>query len=102
MPQTNRSPAGANGWASGNAFTDLNNSRNSESQPQTQDSNANGFYRPKPIKRFRRGKADMADIRRAIIKLLEEDHPQTVRQVFYALTVRGLIQKNESEYKQTI
>jgi hypothetical protein len=38
----------------------------------------------------------------AIRGILETDHPQTVRQVFYALTVRGLISKAESEYHQTV
>jgi hypothetical protein len=34
--------------------------------------------------------------------VLEQDHPQTVRQVFYALTVRGVIKKQETEYHQTV
>lgn len=53
-------------------------------------------------KRFRRTKAAVTSIREAIHDLLEEDHPQTVRQVFYALTVRGLIQKDEVEYQRTV
>src|SRR5215472_17508927 len=60
------------------------------------------FYRPKAIKRLRRTKAAVTSIRDAIHDLLEEDHPQTVRQVFYALTVRGQIRKAEIEYKQTV
>ena len=34
--------------------------------------------------------------------MLEEDSPQTVRQVFYALTVLGAISKNETEYQRTV
>jgi hypothetical protein len=62
----------------------------------------NGFYVPKYIKRSRRTKAGMVSIREAIHKLLSEDNPQTVRQVFYQLTVLGVIQKAAIEYKRTV
>jgi hypothetical protein len=67
-------------------------------------SGADPFYSPSPIKsrRGRRTKLAMAGIRDAIRDILENDHPQTVRQVFYALTVRGVIAKAEIEYKQTV
>ncbi len=61
-----------------------------------------GFYVPSDIKRFRRIKAAVLSIRDAIREVLEQDHPQTVRQVFYALTVRGVIQKQEIEYHRTV
>jgi hypothetical protein len=60
------------------------------------------FYSPRPIKRVRRTKATVTSIRDAIRDILESDHPQTVRQVFYALTVRGAISKAEIEYKHTV
>jgi hypothetical protein len=53
-------------------------------------------------KRSRRLKCQVAGIKGAIKELLEADHPQTVRQVFYALTVRGLIPKLEKEYHGTV
>jgi hypothetical protein len=59
-------------------------------------------YSASPIKRSRRTKAAVTSIRDAIRDILEGDHPQTVRQVFYALTVRGLIKKAEAEYQQTV
>src|SRR6185312_3337206 len=59
------------------------------------------FYVASDIKRFRRTKADMGRIRAAIIEILSADNPQTVRQVFYALTVRGVIDKHEVEYQRT-
>jgi hypothetical protein len=59
-------------------------------------------YRAKSIKRNRRTKADISKVRDAIFDLLAEDNPQTVRQVFYAMTVRGVVQKLEKEYKQTV
>ncbi len=42
------------------------------------------FYIPEDTK-SRRTKAEVARIREAIVDILSEDHPQTVRQVFYAL-----------------
>jgi hypothetical protein len=53
-------------------------------------------------KRFRRTKAAVTTIRKAIYNILSEDNPQTVRQVFYALTVRGVIAKAEIEYQRTV
>jgi hypothetical protein len=53
-------------------------------------------------KRSRRTKSEMTKIRDAIIAILNEDHPQTVRQIFYALTVRGVIHKLEIEYQRTV
>src|SRR5262245_44889822 len=53
-------------------------------------------------RRRRRTKAVIASVRDAIKDILEQDHPQTVRQVFYALTVRGCIAKAEIEYQRTV
>jgi hypothetical protein len=44
----------------------------------------------------------MEELRAAIVEILGEHSPMTVRQVFYALTVRGAIEKTEAEYKQTV
>jgi hypothetical protein len=63
---------------------------------------ASAVYVPSDIKRFRRTKAEIAAIRKVIYEILSEDHPQTVRQVFYALTVRGVIKKLEIEYHRTV
>ncbi len=59
-------------------------------------------YVPSDTKRLRRTKAAIAIIRDAIRDVLDSDHPQTVRQVFYALTVRGVIGKQEIEYHRTV
>ena len=50
----------------------------------------------------RRIKAEMDDIREAIYKAVREDHPMTVRQVFYRLTVLGVIPQTENQYKNTV
>jgi hypothetical protein len=69
--------------------------------PPPPQSGTDEFYRLRSIKRDRRTKAEMAAIKAAIIDILTESHPQTVRQVFYALTVRGAVGKTEKEYHQT-
>jgi hypothetical protein len=61
---------------------------------------ANQSYQPWPIKP-RRTKAAMAEIRDAISDVLEADNPMTVRQVFYQLVVRSVIEKTEQAYKHT-
>jgi hypothetical protein len=59
---------------------------------------ANTIKRP----RHRRSKAAIGSVRDAIHEVLDENNPQTVRQVFYALTVQGVIKKAESEYQRTV
>jgi hypothetical protein len=44
----------------------------------------------------------MESIRSSIYSTLAEDNPMTVRQVFYALTTKGVIAKTEAEYKGTV
>jgi hypothetical protein len=53
-------------------------------------------------KRFRRTKEEIRAIKAAIVGILTESNPQTVRQVFYALTVLGAIKKAEIEYQRTV
>jgi hypothetical protein len=55
-----------------------------------------------PIKRARRTKAEMADIRDAIVDILKADHPMSVRQVFYQLVVCDVIEKTEEQYQGTV
>jgi hypothetical protein len=59
-------------------------------------------YRTSPIKRDRRTKAEISQLKQALIDLLAEYHPMTVRQVFYQMTSRGYIPKSEHAYKGTI
>jgi len=47
--------------------------------------------------RHRRTKAEMNAIKAAIIDVLTQSHPQTVRQDFYALTVKRVIDKRQLE-----
>src|SRR5262249_48022586 len=71
--------------------------------PTTAPTTASSVYVARDIKskRHRRTKNEIKGVRDAIERLLADDHPQTVRQVFYALTVRGLIAKHEVEYQRT-
>jgi hypothetical protein len=71
-------------------------------QETTTAQGTTALYVPSDIKRFRRTKATVTSIRDAIRAVLEADHPQTVRQVFYALTVRGVIKKVVNEYHRTV
>ena len=59
-------------------------------------------YEACPIKRPRWTGAAISDLRDAIIEIIDEDPPMTVRQVFYQLVTRGAIEKSEKEYQQTV
>jgi hypothetical protein len=68
------------------------------------------FYEASPIRRrpirrrprARRTKAEIATIEAAIYDVLEADHPQTVRGLFYQLVSRGVVPKTEAAYKATV
>jgi hypothetical protein len=70
--------------------------------PSDEPSQPSASYVASDIKRFRRTKAAITDIKTEIVDILSKDNPQTVRQVFYALTVRGVIKKEEIEYQRTV
>ena len=102
-----------NGAGPGSAATDLEARKvvrlgdldGQSSKPineRKQGNGPDGFYVASDIKRFRRTKSAITDIKKAIIDTLSADNPQTVRQVFYALTVRGVIKKEEIEYQRTV
>jgi hypothetical protein len=59
-------------------------------------------YRAWSIKRARRSKAEIDDIKADIYAVLKADHPMTVRQVFYQLVALGTIEKTEAQYHQTV
>jgi len=57
-------------------------------------------YGTRAIKsRSRRTKAEMVLLKDAIIDILADYHPMTVRQVFYRMVARGLISKDERSYR---
>lgn len=53
-------------------------------------------------KRARRTRAEVQAIERAIIRVLREDNPATVRGTFYRLVSAGVIEKTDKEYKNTV
>jgi hypothetical protein len=59
-------------------------------------------YRACSTKRTRRKKTEIARIKAAIYDIVKGDRPMTVRQVFYQLVVRDLIEKTEKEYETTV
>jgi hypothetical protein len=59
-------------------------------------------YGASPIKRPRRTKSEITTIVDALVPMIEEEKPMTVRQVFYRAVGLGLIPKTEAAYKTTI
>lgn len=59
-------------------------------------------YEACSVKRFRRIKAEVDEVKSAIVAVLKADHPMTVRQVFYQLVVRNVIEKTEEQYQGTV
>ena len=60
-------------------------------------------YQPRPIKRARRTRERVAQLDEQIVDVLREDHPQSVRHVFYRMTDPRLpepVEKTEHGYKQ--
>jgi hypothetical protein len=61
------------------------------------------LYRPKAIKsdgrKNRRTKNKITSIKDALVEILEGDHPQTVRQVYYQMIVRGRMGKPRKNTK---
>jgi hypothetical protein len=55
-------------------------------------------YQASHIKRIRATKAEVEDRREALLGIIDDGKPMTVRQVFYQATVRGLVEKAESGY----
>lgn len=60
------------------------------------------LYRARTIKRHRRTKAAVEQLDEQIVEVLREDHPQSVRHVFYRMTDPRLaepVQKSEAGYR---
>jgi hypothetical protein len=55
-------------------------------------------YPASQIKRVRSTKAEVEGRREALLEIIEDGRPMTVRQVFYQATVRGLVEKAENGY----
>ena len=55
-------------------------------------------YKASPVKRRRRTNAELAAIDEAIIRICEEEHPISLRGVYYRVVSLGAIEKTESGY----
>jgi len=55
-------------------------------------------YQTGHIKRARSTKAEVEERRTALLAIIDEGKPMTVRQVFYQATVQGIVEKAESGY----
>jgi hypothetical protein len=60
------------------------------------------LYGTSPTRSRRRTKADIAELRGLLERVLRQYQPMTVRQVFYRLVSTGAIVKTEAEYKGTV
>jgi hypothetical protein len=60
--------------------------------------NAENFYQASPIKRRRATKDEMSTRRRRLIEIVEDEHPATVRQVYYQADVHKIVGKTDSDY----
>ena len=61
----------------------------------------NQVYGTSPVKRKRRTNAELEAIDDAIVDVLEEEHPATVRSVFYRVMSMGVVPKTENGYRLT-
>jgi len=102
MPPSNATRPAAAVAASGPQRLDRLAGTISPRDSQGHNPKQDGLYVASDIKRFRRTKVQITSIRNAIEVVLAGDNPQTVRQVLYALTVRGVIKKAEIEYQRTV
>lgn len=59
---------------------------------------AEPVYESSPIKRNRRTKSELEDLKQALVNIVAESHPCTVRQVYYLAVSAGLIEKTEQAY----
>ena len=55
-------------------------------------------YQASHIKRIRSTKAEVEARREALLDIVDDGRPMTVRQVFYQATVRGIVEKTETGY----
>lgn len=59
-------------------------------------------YGSRPIKRPRRTRGELDRLHQALYDLLANDHPMTVRQVFYRAVSAGIVPKTEAAYKNSV
>src|SRR6516165_3037741 len=57
-------------------------------------------YKASRIKRIRATKAEVEARREALLNIIADGRPMTVRQVFYQATVHGLVEKAETGYSK--
>ena len=63
---------------------------------------ASQIYLASPIKRPRATKAEIEERRERFFEIVAGMRPMTVRQVFYQLVVRNVIDKTEEQYQGTV
>jgi hypothetical protein len=99
--QSPRTPGvGIAGASLGVSYSSRTNTPNSDPAPENQAPRPAAVYQASLIKprRHRSTRSEVEARRAALLQIVEAMHPMTVRQVFYAATVRGLVEKTEGGY----
>ena len=60
------------------------------------------LYPASSIKRKRRSKAELDSLKQSMLDIIAENDSMTVRQLFYQMVSRGMIDKTEAEYNNTV
>ena len=56
-------------------------------------------YGPSTVNRRRRSRAELAEVDDAIAKAVAEEHPVTLRGVYYRVVSAGAVDKTENDYR---
>jgi hypothetical protein len=60
------------------------------------------LYPASSIKRKRRSKTELDSLKQSMLDIIAENDSMTVRQLFYQMVSRGMIDKTEAEYNNTV
>ena len=60
---------------------------------------ADTVYRTSPVKRRRRTRRELGDLDDAIVAAVSEEHPVTLRGVYYRVVAAGAVEKTEAGYQ---
>jgi hypothetical protein len=65
----------------------------------TTDADQGDVYGPSTVKRKRRTNTELEALNSVIIEVVSDDHPMTVRGVYYRVLSLGLVEKSENHYR---
>lgn len=80
--------------------TEVHGQANTSSVAMPSVSSSTAVYGSRPIKRRRFTRAELAALDDVIVEVLAEEHPASVRSVYYRCVSRGVVSKTEAEYRR--